>query len=499
MKRHVATIRCSFRSANGSFPLVRSVCRFALLLAIACLCDPGNAFAQTDTPSAPPSRSVNRPQLGDRAHAGDWPRFLGENFDGVTTTSPESIDWTAAPQTVWSLSVADGYGIGSVADGRYFQFDAVVKPQGDPQQYQSAERLRAIDLATGEQLWASEQPFVYQDMLGYENGPRSSPTIDGDSVFTLGVTGRLTCRDVSDGTIRWTVDTNEAYGVVQNFFGVGASPLMLDGRLIVMVGGSPPEDQQVGPMQLDRVSPNGSAMVAFDPATGKELWRCGDDLASYSSPRPINVDGETLVIAFLRSGLMAVDPAAGKVRWTYKHRARILESVNAMMPVVRDNKVLISECYEVGSALLEVTAKQCKEVWKDPPRDRRAQSLRAHWATPVLVGDWLYGCSGRNAPDSDFRCIAFDTGEVMWSDPRRIRSSVTRVGDHLLVLEERGLMQVIKPDPAELKVVSEWNLAETSNDRKGLQYPCWAAPVVIGNDVLVRGTDQVLCLRFPEK
>jgi hypothetical protein len=261
-----------------------------------------------------------------------------------------------------------------------------------------------------------------------------------------------------------------------------------------MVGGSPPEDQQIAPMQLDRVSPNGSAVVALDRKSGKELWRCGNDLASYSSPRPIDIDGETLVLVFARSGLMAIDPAVGKVRWRFEHRAAILESVNAMMPVVDSNHVFISECYEVGSALLRVDGNSARVVWQDPRRDRRNQSMRCHWSTPILLDGYLYGCSGRNASDSDFRCIDFKTGEVQWSDPRRIRSSVTRVGEMLVVLEERGVVQVIKANPKRLEVVAEWNLNLREGNRPAIEYPCWAAPVVVGTKLLVRGTNRVIGL-----
>jgi outer membrane protein assembly factor BamB len=234
--------------------------------------------------------------------------------------------------------------------------------------------------------------------------------------------------------------------------------------------------------------------------TGKELWKCGDDLASYSSPRPIEIDGKKLVLVFAREGLMGIDPELGKVMWRFDHRARILESVNAMMPVVVDDHVLISECYEVGSALLRVSEDSCQMLWKDPPGNRRSdwarQSFRAHWATPIVIDGYLYGCNGRNPPDSDFRCIDFQTGEVKWIDPRRIRSSVTRVGDHLVVLEERGRLQVVEPSPQELKVVAEWDLAVPDGDRPAISYPCWAAPIVVGDRLILRGTSQVLCLKL---
>lgn len=114
--------------------------------------------------------------------------------------------------------------------------------------------------------------------------------------------------------------------------------------------------------------------------------------------------------------------------------------------------------------------------------------MRAHWSTPALIDGYLYAFSGRNATDSDFRCIDFKTGELQWSDPRRIRSSVTRVGDHLLVLEERGTLQVIQPNPTELKVIAEWPL--------DLEYPCWAAPVVVGDKLILRGDTKVLCMEL---
>ncbi len=429
----------------------------------------------------------------DCQEAAQWPRFLGPTFDGVAPGG--NFRWTEKPELVWSLPVGDGYGIGTVADGKYFHFDAATVARG-----LSDERLRCIDLQTGETIWSKTQSIVYQDLLGYEDGPRSSPTVVGDHVYTLGVTGILTCRHVDSGEQVWSVDTNEKYGVVQNFFGVGCSPLFLDNRLIVMVGGSPARDQDIAPMRLDRVSPNGSAVVALDPMTGKELWKCGDDLASYSSPRPIEIDGKKLVLVFAREGLMGIDPELGKVMWRFDHRARILESVNAMMPVVVDDHVLISECYEVGSALLRVSEDSCQMLWKDPPGNRRSdwarQSFRAHWATPIVIDGYLYGCNGRNPPDSDFRCIDFQTGEVKWIDPRRIRSSVTRVGDHLVVLEERGRLQVVEPSPQELKVVAEWDLAVPDGDRPAISYPCWAAPIVVGDRLILRGTSQVLCLKL---
>jgi outer membrane protein assembly factor BamB len=152
---------------------------------------------------------------------------------------------------------------------------------------------------------------------------------------------------------------------VQNFFGVGASPLVMNDLVVVMVGGSPAADQSVAPMQLDRVSPNGSAIVAFDRNTGEQRWRAGDDLASYSSPRAITIDGKTFVLALARGGLLLIDAQTGETKWRVDHRASILESVNGMVPVVRGDEVFISECYQLGSVLLKVDAKKPTVLWSD--------------------------------------------------------------------------------------------------------------------------------------
>ena len=438
------------------------------------------------------------------ASAQNWPRFLGEHYDSVAAiregSDQSKINWENSPKLLWSLDVGEGYGLGSIWGDEYYQFDAVANEESG----MLTERLRCIDLRSGAEKWNTSEQLSYRDMYGYENGPRTTPTLDGTFVFTFGVDGQLLCRRRDDGQRVWVVDTKEKYGVVQNFFGVGSSPLLIDGepaskdKVILMVGGSPPADQSIAPGRLDRVSPNRSLLVAFDRKTGKEIWSSGNDLASYSSPRTLSIEGRTVVLVFARSGLIAVNPNNGKVLGRYDHRAEILESVNAMTPVAKGNQILISECYDIGSVLLEAVTGddgeiEFKEVWKDPDGNRRKQAMRCHWSTPVLIDGFLYGCSGRNAPDSDFRCIDFSTGEVQWVDPRRTRSSVTRVGNHLVVLNERGTMQVLRTTPKMMDPVAEYDLTDGSLDGARLGYPCWAAPIVVGDKLIVRGDKKVLC------
>ena len=442
--------------------------------------------AEFATKTEPPASSSE--SLWTRKAGENWPRFLGSTYDGVSRETGIRTDWSDGKlRTVWSMAVGTSYGIGAVAEGRYFQHERI----GD------SERLHAVGAETGEELWVRDLPVEYTDMYGYNNGPRDTPAIDDGDVFTFGVAGQLSCTDAISGKLKWTVDSNTKYGVIQNFFGVGSSALVLGDAVIVMVGGSPKEDASIAPGRLDRVSANNSAVVAFDRRTGKEIWMTGNDLASYSSPRPMKIGDTTIVILLARGGLIAVDPASGKTLWQYHHRADTLESVNGMMPVVIGNKVFLSDCYGSGSVLLEATLEKCKVVWQDPD-NRREQSFRAHWATPIAIGDFIYGCSGRNEPDSDLRCINWKTGKLAWSDRRQSRTGVLFVDNHFIVLDETGEMQLIRVDATKLSVVTSINLHESVDDRIALGQPYWAAPILSHGLLYVRGSERMVCLELIE-
>ncbi len=100
----------------------------------------------------------------------------------------------------------------------------------------------------------------------------------------VGVAGRLACIELATGKLLWQVETNKKYGVIQNFFGVGSTPpIPYKNMVLVMVGGSPADVSGLG-NQISLARPNGTGMIAFDRDTGKEVYRVGNYLASYSAP-----------------------------------------------------------------------------------------------------------------------------------------------------------------------------------------------------------------------
>ena len=440
----------------------------------------------------PPARVAtgeSRSELKATARGEDWPSFLGLRGDGTSEeTGIEPGLWAPHPPVVWTVDLGVSYGGPAISEGRLFQFD----------RFGSEERVRCLDAESGRLIWQWGAPVDYEDMYGYNNGPRCAPIVDGNRVFTYGVAGRLSCLNATNGQLEWTKDLVEEYGVTQNFFGVASSPFVYEDLLLVMVGGSPAGERPPA-HRLDLAKPSGSAIVAFDKTSGAEVYRIGDDLASYSSVTVRNLAGKPTGLAFLRSGLLAWSPRTGKPLFEFPWRASILESVNAAMPVTAGNRVWISETYEIGSVLLEVNEQFDPQViWQDSG-SRRDQAFRAHWSTPVLVDGYLYGCSGRNQPDSDFRCVDFDTGKVQWFDRRHERSSLLSIDGYLIVLGEYGRLELIRPNPTQLDVVEEADLhaqVDPRDERPLLEYPCWAAPVVSHGLLYVRGKDKLVCMQL---
>jgi outer membrane protein assembly factor BamB len=437
------------------------------------------AAGESSTTSAAESPAETR-------QVSDWPGFLGPSGDGKSPERGVFLNWPAeGPRVVWHKRLGVGYGICSVHRGRLYQFD----------RFDDNARLTCMDARSGDEVWRFEYPTDYSDMYGYNGGPRCSPLVDGDRVYLYGAEGLLHCLQVSDGKLLWRSDTRARFGVVQNFFGVGSNPVVEGPLLIAMVGGSPPESRQIPPRDLDQVVGNGSGIVAFDKLTGKVVYSITDELASYASLKLATIQGRRWGFAFVRSGLVGFEPATGRVDFHYPWRAKLLESVNASVPVVAGDEVFLSETYGPGSSLLRVRPGGCEVVWRDELRSRQ-KAMLTHWNTPIEHDGYLYGCSGRHTYNADLRCIEWKTGKVMWTAERTTRTSLLYVDGHFVSLGEFGQLIVFKASPLKFEpvaIVPEGALkAETGEPL--LNYPCWAAPILADGLLYVRGNDRLVCL-----
>jgi outer membrane protein assembly factor BamB len=377
-------------------------------------------------------------------------------------------------KVVWQQEVGMGYGAPTISKGRLYLFD----------RHDHDARLSCFDSRTGQFHWQFTYPTNYRDYFGYNNGPRCCPVVDGDRVYIYGAEGMLHCVGAADGKLVWKLDTRAEFGAVQNYFGVGSTPVVEGDLLIAQVGGSP---TGTNPSDFALMKGNGSGVVAFDKFTGKVKYQITDELASYASLVLATIGGRRWCFVFARGGLIGFEPASGKVDFHYPWRAEDLESVNAANPVVVRDQVFISETYGPGSALLKVRPGGYDVVWTDAEKRARQKSMQCHWATPVYHNGYLYGCSGRHEHNAELRCIELATGKVMWSQPRLTRTSLLMVDGHFICLTEQGHLLLLKINP------HKFELESIANTENLLSYPSWAAPVLSHGLLYVRDEKRVVC------
>ncbi len=456
-------------------------CLLALLLAVGLA--PGLAPV-----GGPPQTSDRVSDLGTRKGGSDWPGFLGPQGDSVSSEKGILAPWPREGLRLrWHMETGEGYGMPAVSRGRLFLFDRLG----------ASARLRCLKAETGEALWKFTYPSIYRDKYNYSAGPRCCPVVDDDRVYIYGVEGMLHCLDVRDGKLLWKVDTIRKFNVIQNFFGVAAAPVVEGNLLITVVGGSP---SGTDPDDFANVKGNGSGVVAFDKKTGKVVYHISDELAGYASPVLTTIQGRRWCFVFVRGGLLAFDPASGKVDFHFPWRAEALESVNAANPIVVGDKVLISETYGPGSALLQVRPGGYKVLWDDAKKLDRRKSLQCHWNTPIHYQGYVYGCSGRHDSNAELRCIELATGKVMWSVPRLTRTSLLFVDGHFIAQTEEGTVILFKANPKKFEPVSVLKVADPRTKDDLLQYPCWAAPILSHGLLYLRGDQRLVCLELiPQK
>ena len=414
--------------------------------------------------------------------AADWNDFLGPERNGKSQEKIDIAPWgETGPPVVWQKKIGTSYGAPTVANGRLFIFAR----HGD------MARLTCLESSTGNELWRFEYPTDYEDMYGYNNGPRCCPIVDENRVYIFGADGMLHCVRASDGKGLWEIDTMAQFHVVQNFFGVASAPAVEGELLIVQIGGSPPGSPKDIWGANGRPDPNGSGIVAFNKHTGEVVYQITDELASYASPIFTTIDDRRWGFALLRGGLVGFEPQTGEIDFHYPWRHPKIESVNASSPVIADDHVFISESYGIGSSVVKVHPGGYEVVWKDRA-SRRNKSMELHWNTAIHHEGYLYACSGQRSNGAELRCVALKTGKVPWSQRVDERASLLWVNDYFIYLGEYGRLMLLKCTPEKLEVISQV-IPKDEKGRPLLKYPAWAAPVLAGGYLYIRGKDRLVC------
>lgn len=410
--------------------------------------------------SEPPSAPVAETELAAPAsrrappvYSEDWPRFLGPDATGVSRELDLNLDWPEeGPPELWRRELGAAYSAPVAQGDRLVLFHRL----GDE------EILECVQPLTGETIWRYGYPTQYVDSFGFNGGPRSSPAIDDDRVYSFGAEGMLSCVDLETGTLRWQRNLNEEYGVPQNFFGVGTSPVIEGNLVLLNLGG-----------------PQGAGVIALNKTLGATVWTSTSEGASYSTPIVRTVREQRLAIFFTREGLLVLDPQSGAERYRYEFRSRNEASVNAATPVIVGDVVFLSASYNVGAVALRLGETGVAAIWKDP------RAMSNHWATSIYAGGYLYGMDGRHESGSNFRCIDFQTGAVRWTADQGLgRASFLMAEGHLIALGERGELALIEVNPE--RYIEKRRI-------QAMDYPCWTPPILARGLLFLRSETQIAC------
>ncbi len=354
--------------------------------------------------------------LSASAKTSDWPRILGPQDNCSTSESPLLKAWPeSGPKPVWEVVMGEGYTSPVISSDFCVIFH----------QLEKKETVECLHRETGRRFWIKDYPIEYQDRYGFGGGPRGSPVIAGDVVVTLGVTSMLHAFDLKTGAELWKHDLRKEYNVPQDFFGAGSSPLILDGRVIVNVGGKAKsfdgfEDRNE---RARKLATKGTSVAAFDLKTGAMKWKVEDEWgASYASPVPSKLHGQTKVLIYAGGesdpaigGLLCIDPATGSVhdRFAWRDEEYIQSTGSSPVVIPEKNRAFISTVYPKnrphGGVMVEYDASfKAKEVW-------HSTKIACHWMTPLYQDGHLYAIDGERENNSRLVCVNADTGAEVWT------------------------------------------------------------------------------------
>ena len=423
------------------------------------------------------------------SRADNWPAWMGANRDGVyretgiVNSIPES-----GLKVKWRKPVSAGYAGPAVADGKVVVFD-YVKSEGEVKndpgtrvELKGSERITAMSADTGETIWQKSYDCPYS--ISYPAGPRCTPTIDGDRVYTLGAEGNLQCRSMSDGEVVWGIDLKTKLKAEILIWGQSSHPLVDGDLLYTMVGG------------------NGQGIVAFDKMTGEVVWKALDAASGYCPPSIIEAGGVRQLIAFHPTGVASLNPANGKTYW--EQEITPLYQMSIARPMV-DGNLLYASGIRNASVMMELDTEKpgAKELWRGSPKT----SIFSANATPLFVDGTLYGADCVLGA-----LIAVDgkTGERLWQtfeatrpeESRMLKHGtgfITRIGesDRYFIFNEVGDLMIAKMTPEKFESLGRFHVLEPTGEAFGRDV-VWSHPAYAEKTLFARNDKEIVAVDLAE-
>lgn len=390
---------------------------------------------------------------GNGLMAMDWPQWRGPDRDDTTIQPNVMTDWPdGGPRKLWVYSESgNGYSGPAIVDGRLF-----VLGTRDRQ-----DVLIALDAQEGKELWATPVGRLLEDSRG--DGPRATPTVDGDHIYALGGRGDLICAKANNGTILWRVSMVEDLGGRVPGWGYSESVLVDGNRVVCTPGGEE------------------GAIAALDKSNGRVIWRSEGftDGAQYASPIKATIHGIPQYIQLTMDHVAGIAVEDGRVLWTsdWPGRTAVIPT-----PIVHENYVYMTSSYGAGCKLVRIKPDRSTETVYEN------KVMKNHHGGVVLLDGHVYGYSD----GAGWVCQKFMSGEMVWNERSFGKGSLTCVNKQLYCLEEgSGILKLVDASTEGWKPVDEFNLEPKSQIQRS-PGRIWTHPVVANGRLYLRDQEHII-------
>jgi len=360
-------------------------------------------------------------------NAADWPIWRGPNNDGISLEKV-NLKSLSSPQVMWQKELGYGYSSVSVKGDRLYTMG-----YNDGQ-----DTIYCLNPKTGKEIWT----YSYEEEKGggYK-GPRATPIIDGDLLYTQSCTGKLHCLDVKSGKVQWEANFADFGGQDIKWHYAGSAVIYKD-------------------FVIYNTNKYG---LALNKKTGKKVWASPGGKCNYATPYLFSINGKDAVAIFAEKSMIAVDPKNGKKLWSFDWETKY--NINGADPIVSGNQMFISSAYGNGGAMLKFTSSSVSTLWKNT-------DMQNHFDSSVLIDGHLYGINGRTGnKKSTVTCMDWKTGKVRWAEKIGGYGALSAVGKNLVFLVENGTLIVAEASPS--------GYTEIARKEKLISKKCWIAPVLV--------------------
>ncbi|MBN1464903.1 PQQ-binding-like beta-propeller repeat protein [candidate division KSB1 bacterium] len=396
-----------------------------------------------------------------RSDSTGWPSWKGMSHNNHAAPTKIITDWSNGLELLWKVEY--------LCRGEQSITWSCPAISGNhlivPGRHDSTDVIFCLDPQRGHLLWS----FRYDAPVAnssFGEGPRATPTIDGDLVYVLSRGGQLFCLRLQDGTEKWHRNYLDMGGEEPKW-GFAASPVVYGNSLVVQVGGQ-------------------ALVWGLDKQTGETLWQSEPAPDSYSTPAVIQHRGETILLVVGGQDFFALDANTGATLW--KTPWAVQNNINICTPVYSPQHgiAIITSWYNKGTQATHIIGRDSAEIlW-------HTNALNAHQTDPIIVGDYIYGFSGMSAHNNDeFKCLNIHTGEEQWTSSAIGSGQFIFVDPFFLSIDIKGNLYLLLPSPVELTIITSIkNLVSTDNAR------LWTKPIIAQGNLYLRYANQLYCYRI---